>query len=375
MYKGINIFQNSATEAVIDIEGYIGASRWWEDKDKDKENSLERIKKDINAIKALNATTITVNIHSLGGDIDHALAIHDALKEHTATITTNVIGMCASSATVIMMSGDTRKMSENALILIHKCSSWAWGNENEIEAELQAQRTVNEKIINIYLAGGKAQKTDIENLMNENNGTGKWITADEAKTFGLITDVYSPGESKKVAAFSKTMFDNSRLPQLPENYNFLIENKEENTFLNKLENFFKPLLENSNQQENKFNNNQTQATMKDTFPLFANLLAFADNTQFDPKKGITLNEEQLKTIEAALKKHTDTETEKTNLQNQLTAKEAKVTELQAIVDKVPTTTTTVVADDANDDIPETYTAEMKKNPYYKAVAEELGQNL
>jgi len=80
--------KNEANEtAVIDINGYIGRS-WWEDQT--EENSLQRIAKALKDIKDLNAKAITVNIFSLGGDVHHAFAIHDALQQHPAVVTTNI---------------------------------------------------------------------------------------------------------------------------------------------------------------------------------------------------------------------------------------------------------------------------------------------
>jgi ATP-dependent protease ClpP protease subunit len=96
---------------------------------------LVRIQRDVNAIKTLGASIVTVNIHSLGGDANHALAIYDALKEHSAKIITKISGMCASAATVIFMAGNERKMSENALMLVHKCWRLVIANENESGAD------------------------------------------------------------------------------------------------------------------------------------------------------------------------------------------------------------------------------------------------
>ena len=149
--------RNEANEtAVIDINGYIGRS-WFEDED--KENSLQRIAKALKDIKDLNAKAITVNIFSLGGDVHHAFAIHDALVAHPAVVTTNIIGFCASSATIIAMAGDVRKMSDNSLFLIHKCMTSAWGcNENNLQALLESNKLVDDRIKNLYIKAGVGVK-------------------------------------------------------------------------------------------------------------------------------------------------------------------------------------------------------------------------
>jgi ATP-dependent protease ClpP protease subunit len=374
MTKGLNIFYDSKDDATIDIEGFIG-SNWWKE-DKTKENTNERIKKELSEIKAIKATRITVNIHSLGGDVDHALAIYDALKEHPATIITKVTGMCASAATIIMMAGKERKMSNNALILIHKCSSFVSGNENKLAAELAAQKTINERIVNLYISDNEDNKTEIESLMEKNNGNGKWISASEAKEVGLITDIYN--ESKKAAVFTKTQFTNSKLPALPTGYEHFIED-EKNTILEKLENitnFLNKHIKNGNQ----FNNENT-IQMKKLFPIIATLLAVSDDFLLDEKKGITLTNEQLEKLENELKKISDLEaekarlaTERANLETENKDLKSKMTDLQTIVDKIPTDKTKIEGGD-DDDKPKTYADKMKNSSYYQDVATEFGKTI
>jgi ATP-dependent protease ClpP protease subunit len=382
MYKGLKIIQNSAQEAVIDIDGRIGKSSWWDDEDKDKENSNERIKKDLNAIKALGVSHIIVNIHSLGGDTDHALAIHDALADHPAKITTDIKGFCASSGTIIAMAGENRKMSCNGLHLSHKCSSGIRGNENDLEAELESQRAVNERIKNIYMKSGKVSKEKITELMNENNGNGKWITAKEAEEYGFVTEVYTPGESKKVACVSKHTFENSKLPSLPEGFEFLLEDEEEGKKLSKLEKILERMNNRFESFENKFNNHKTNTIMKDKFPMIVALFAIAEATAYDDKKGFNLSNDQLEKFEAELGKIAGLESEKTTLQadktaleNKVTEKETKINDLQKIVDKIPTPTTQVAGADAPDAAVETFEDEMKNSDYYKNIAKENGLKL
>ena len=381
MDKGIlNIVQNTATETIIEIDGHIGANRWL--KEGEKENSLKRIKADLNAIKGIGAKSIIVNIHSLGGNADHALSIHDALKEHPATITTKISGMCASAATIIFQAGDNRKMSNNALYLTHKCSSCLCGNENDLEAELESQRSINDRIANIYLSGGKSTLEEIKELMNANNGNGKWITAKEAEEFGFVTEVYEPGTTAKAACISQSIFAASKLPALPAGYENLLEDEKETSesFLTKIGEKIENILQSL---ENKFNTNtnQNQNTSMKKFPLIVALLALAEDTSFDERTGLNISNEQLEKIEArfaeitALEKEvSDLKAEATTAKETLATKEAKITELQAIVDKKPTPTNHVNGGDAKDDA-DTFEASMKKDPYYQEIAKENGLTL
>lgn len=193
MKIGIQIFENAAAKtATIDIDGYIGYN-WYSD----NENTKERLKRELKSISNIKADTIVVNINSLGGDVNHALSIHDLLAEHPARVITKINGMTASAATIIALAGDERKMSDNALALIHLSITTIWGNVNDFKSAIKDMETINERIANMYAKAGNKDTEYYTNLMNENNGRGKWIDAQEMKDIGLITDVFEP---KKMAA-------------------------------------------------------------------------------------------------------------------------------------------------------------------------------
>jgi ATP-dependent protease ClpP protease subunit len=376
MNDRLRIYYNSESdnkEAIIDIEGFIGES-WWRDEG-EKENSNKRIKKELNDIKAINAARITVNIHSLGGDVDHAFAIYDALKDHPATIITKITGMCASAATIIMMAGDERKMSNNALILIHKCSSYIWGNENEIQAELNSQKTVNERAVNLYVENNKKNEKEIKDLMEENNGNGKWITAKEAENIGLITNIYNDNKAKKAAVFSREQFNDSKLPNLPVGYEHFIEKETNNSILERIENLITCKFQ---KLENKFINNKNQIEMNKLFPLLVALCALGNDFKFDKDKGVTFDEDKLKIIEDELRKASDLQTEKKTLEDKIkdletekTTLTAKVNDLQKIADSTPANNGKIDGTDPNDE-PKTYSDKMKKDKYYNDIANEFG---
>lgn len=226
--KTINIYNQSDTVAVIDIDGTIGWDWWKGEPDK---NTKERMKEELKKIAEIKAETIIVNINSYGGDVNHGLSIHDLLAESKANVITKINGMTASAATIIACAGNERKMSDNALGLIHKSLIWQVGNENDFEQSIQDMRTVNERIANIYAKTGGQDVQVYKDLMNENNGNGKWITADEMKEIGLVTEVFEPTQMS--ASFD---FKAHKLPEPPQN---LIKFNNQNS--NKM--YFKPLTD------------------------------------------------------------------------------------------------------------------------------------
>ena len=260
--KFINFVNESAESAVIEIFGTIGGWDWEEWKSK---NTIEILSKELNRLKKLDTKEILVKINSYGGDANHGLTIHDALKAHKANITTEITGYCASAATIIFMAGSVRKMSKNALFLIHKCSSWVWGNENELEAELDSQRQTNEAMLNVYEAGCSKSRDEIKTLMNDFNGTGRWLLSDEVTDFGFCTEVFNDNTTAK-AAFDKRAFTAFKLPELPEGFT-AVEKEDEKLWIAKVFKQLNDYLKTQNQSIN----NQKKENMQNLFVAFAAL--------------------------------------------------------------------------------------------------------
>lgn len=199
--------RNSADHTEIDIIGAIGEDWFGEG------NTLETVR---NQFAEIN-NDITVNISSLGGDLIEALAIYDMFKATNNRVTTNIIGATASAGTVIAMGGDTIKISENSLFLGHKASLFAGGNADDLRAAANDLDKFDSRLIAIYKKKTGKTKAEIENWLKED----KWITASEAKEFGLVDEVY---KSKKVLN-SKEVAELSKIKELPQNF-IQMENNE-----------------------------------------------------------------------------------------------------------------------------------------------------
>lgn len=315
----IRFLNESTDEAVIEIYGQIGYEGW--DRE-DDENTARLMSGELDRIKALNAKRITVKINSLGGDVNHALAIHDLLAEHPALVTTQINGLCASAATIVAMAGKERRMSKNALFLIHQCSAYVGrANQEQLSQELETQKTVNGRMLDIYTAACNGKEAEISELLKANNGLGKWLTATEARDFGFVTDIYN--ESRKTACFTQSAFSDNGLPALPEAYADMVAAEDTRSPWQSLVDLLtKHFSGNDNPQ------NQTLTDMKKLFPLLAVALALQDTAAYDPEKGASLTDTQLKAIEGKL----------TELDTLLKEREALVKEKQALVDEKATLT-------------------------------------
>ena len=372
----IRFLNENSEEAVIEIYGQIGYEGW--DRE-DDENTARLMSGELDRIKALNAKRITVKINSLGGDVNHALAIHDLLAEHPALVTTQINGLCASAATIVAMAGKERRMSKNALFLIHQCSAYVGrANQEQLAQELETQKTVNGRMLDIYTAACNGKEAEISDLLKANNGLGKWLTATEAKDFGFVTDIYN--ESRKTACFTQSAFSDNGLPALPEAYADMVAAEDTRSPWQSLVDLLtKHFSGNDNPQ------NQTLTDMKKLFPLLAVALALQDTAAYDPEKGASLTDTQLKAIEGKL---TELDTllkeretlvkekqalvdEKATLTAQLATLTADRDRLKGIVDAVPTETPAVSGGDPQEAPKDNMQAYVNGSSLYQAIKREI----
>lgn len=372
----IRFLNENTDEAVIEIYGQIGYEGW--DRE-DDENTARLMSGELDRIKALNAKRITVKINSLGGDVNHALAIHDLLAEHPALVTTQINGLCASAATIVAMAGKERRMSKNALFLIHQCSAYVGrANQEQLAQELETQKTVNGRMLDIYTAACNGKEAEISELLKANNGLGKWLTATEARDFGFVTDIYN--ESRKTACFTQSAFSDNGLPALPEAYADMVAAEDTRSPWQSLVDLLtRHFSGNDNPQ------NQTLTDMKKLFPLLAVALALQDTAAYDPEKGASLTDTQLKAIEGKL---TELDTllkeretlvkekqalvdEKATLTAQLATLTADRDRLKGIVDAVPTETPAVSGGDPQEAPKDNMQAYVNGSSLYQAIKREI----
>lgn len=198
------------TVAEVDIDGIIGFDFFEAEED---QNTKQKMREQLREINGIEADRIIVNISSLGGDVDHGLAIHDLLASNPANVETRVIGMTASAATIIAQAGNTRSMSDNALYLVHRAWTIGIGNANDFEALAKDLNKLDDRISNIYAKRSDKDQSEFMDLMNESNGDGIWISAQEAKDFGLIDEINEP---MKAAAMDASIFDKYEIPKPPQ---------------------------------------------------------------------------------------------------------------------------------------------------------------
>lgn len=196
--------------AELSIVGDIGYNIFAENEEDYKKNTSENIANELNAIKEIEAKTINVTLESLGGDLSHALAIYNLLKQNEANVNTYLRGANASSSTIIASAADSVDnifMDTTGLYLIHKPMTWADGNANDMKQAAKDLDKWQKALEQAYVGIGVEQEV-LDKLMERNGGHGEWLTFDEAKEYGFVGNEW---KTKKVSNYRKPDFINRGL--------------------------------------------------------------------------------------------------------------------------------------------------------------------
>lgn len=196
MKSEIQISNNSEV-CHIDIEGTIGVPEEWQfDLPETRIATYEKFRDALQRITGIEAPEVVVNIRSTGGDVNDALLIHDALRQLDARITTRCYGYTASAATIIAQAASegSREISANALYLIHTAACATEGNAAELTSKIELLRQTDQRIAAVYAARSGREVPEFESLMAENNGSGRWLSPEEAVAAGLADKVVDAAE-------------------------------------------------------------------------------------------------------------------------------------------------------------------------------------
>lgn len=152
-------------------------------------DSAESILKDINSLG--NIKTLNVFINSPGGSVFEGISIKNMLERQKLKgcfINVVIDGLAASIASVIAMAGDKITMPENALMMIHRASCGCIGNADDFAKQIEVLNKIDLVLTNTYVtrSNGLLTEEDITNMFNSGD---TWLTAQEAKDFGLCDEI------------------------------------------------------------------------------------------------------------------------------------------------------------------------------------------
>lgn len=145
------------------------------------------------ALAQLNGLPINLRINSPGGDVFEAFAIYNALARHNAPVTVDIDALAASAASVIAMAGQTIRIAENAMVMIHDPQTVAVGGAEDMRKTADVLDQVTDSIAGTYAARTGLPLETIKPLMASET----WLRAREAVDQGFADEI---GQSLAVPA-------------------------------------------------------------------------------------------------------------------------------------------------------------------------------
>ncbi len=129
-------------------------------------------------------------INSPGGVVTAGLAIYDTMQYIKCPISTVCVGMAASMAATLLTAGTKGKRYAlpNAEILLHQVMGGVSGEAIEIEITAKQIMKIKDKI-NRILAKHTGQPLE---KIEKDTDRDFYLTAEEAKAYGLIDEVIQP---------------------------------------------------------------------------------------------------------------------------------------------------------------------------------------
>jgi len=136
---------------------------------------------------------IYLYINSPGGVVTAGLAIYDTMQYLKAPVNTVCIGQAASMGAVLLAAGakGKRYALPNARIMIHQGSGGFRGNTPDVMIQVKELETLVDKLTKI-LAHHSGQTAE---TVRKDSDRDRFMSAEEAKAYGLIDEVYTGKES------------------------------------------------------------------------------------------------------------------------------------------------------------------------------------
>lgn len=171
------------------------------------------------------AGPLTVEISSLGGDVNQALQIKKLLVDR-GDVTVDYFGFCASAVTLLGHGVVKTRIYEDAMYLIHKPLIWVdeWGsmNEDDIAGSIERMQTAKKDaeaatlmIAQSYVKNRGIEMSKVMELLKES----RWLSAQEAVDLGLVDEVIPAVAAKKpqLTNHIQAMIASNDLPEMPVN--------------------------------------------------------------------------------------------------------------------------------------------------------------
>ncbi len=131
---------------------------------------------------------IAMYINSPGGVVTSGLSIYDTMQYIRPNIMTVCVGQACSMGSLLLTAGEKGKRYAltNARVMIHQPSGGAQGQSTDIQIQAREILKMRERLQQMYAKHTGQSYEAVDAALERDN----FMSADEAKAWGLIDEVY-----------------------------------------------------------------------------------------------------------------------------------------------------------------------------------------
>jgi ATP-dependent Clp protease protease subunit len=176
-----------AADAEIELYGYISEYSWLGD-----EITPAMFKDDLNRVGA--GKPVTVRINSGGGEVIAASVIRAILTDYPGKVTVRIDGLCASSAVMVAMAGDTVQIMDSAYMMVHDPGYtllMGWLTEDLLKSLVDQLKSIKSGMLDTYSTRTGMSLERLNRMLSNET----WMSAGEAVKMGFADEVITGGKT------------------------------------------------------------------------------------------------------------------------------------------------------------------------------------
>ena len=190
------VIKNEVTDSehILTLSGVVAKDSIF-----DYDGDLINMKTISDSLESIGNRKLLIKLNSYGGDAFEGIEIYNYLKSLKNKVVVEVTSIAASAASIIAMGADEIRMSNGSQLMIHEASTFAVGTKSEMQKTLNALKSMDNSIVDIYHEKTGLDKTEILQLMEEET----WFTSEEAVKYKFADNVITTKGGDSVAKHTK----------------------------------------------------------------------------------------------------------------------------------------------------------------------------
>lgn len=134
------------------------------------------------ALSGMNGKDVTVRLNSFGGHVHAGEQVRAMIAGYPGNVTIIVEGAAYSAASLILMGGGRREMTEGSTLMIHDPSSIVWGTEADMLKAAEATGTIANAAAAVYARASGKSVEECRAIMRDES----WFDATAAIGAGFV---------------------------------------------------------------------------------------------------------------------------------------------------------------------------------------------